>query len=48
MQDSTRNTDKNNRLLDYVDKVRVGRFERITLKMYITICKMDNQCKCDA
>ena len=42
MQDSKRDTDIKNRLLDYVDKVRVGRFERIRLKMYISICKIDN------
>ena len=27
------------------EKAKVGWFERIALKMYITICKMDDQCK---
>ena len=30
------------------EKERVGRYERIALKMYITICKIDDQCKFDA
>ena len=30
------------------EKERVGRYERITLKMYITICKIDDQCKHEA
>ena len=40
--------DIKNRLSDYVDKAIVGQFERITLKIYITICKIDNECKFDA
>ena len=30
------------------EKARVGCFERIALKQYITICKIDDQCKFDA
>ena len=30
------------------EKVRVGRFERIALKMYIIICEIDHQSRFDA
>ena len=30
------------------EKARVGRYDRIALNMYITICKIDDQSKFDA
>ena len=50
MQGSKRDTDVKNRLLDYVGEGEGGAVleDSIETCMYITICKIDGQCKFDA
>ena len=50
MQGSKRETDVKNRLLDYVGEGEGGVVSENSIEtcMYITICKIDGQCKFDA
>ena len=50
MQGSKKDTDVNSRLLDYVGEGEGGAVleDSIETCMYITICKIDGQCKFDA
>ena len=48
MQDSKRDTDVKNTLLDSVGKGEGGMIWENGIERYITICKIDDQCKFDA
>ena len=48
MQDSKRDTDVKNRLLDYVGEGKGRMIWQNSIEMYITICKIDDQCKFNA
>ena len=45
MQDSERDTDVKNRILDYVGEGEGGMIRENSIETYITICKIDDQCK---
>ena len=48
MQDSKRDTDIKNRLLDFVGEGEGGMISEKSIETYITICEIDHQSKSDA
>ena len=48
MQDGKRDTDVKNRFLDYVGEGEGVMIWENSIETYITICKIDDQCKFDA
>ena len=48
MQDSRRDTDIKNRLLDFVGEGEGGMISEKSIETYITICEIDHQSKSDA